>query len=182
MTEYCRHSQVFINYGAHDNKTLLVEYGFVLPRNIHDVVPVDHMRVYSLITRGDNVLGTAKVAIIKQNGLDHDFSISESCGASWSLLVSLRILAMDEGELQSWQRALSGNISVKNEDQVREWTKSLVKNTLCSYRTTVEEDQSLIEQTVYSENKRLAVQFLLQEKLILQGTLNRLCQINSNFI
>ena len=33
-----RHSQVFIHYGPHDNLSLLVEYGFTLPHNLHSVV------------------------------------------------------------------------------------------------------------------------------------------------
>ncbi|UYV81011.1 SETD4, partial [Cordylochernes scorpioides] len=32
--------QVFVNYGNHENRKLLVEYGFVCPGNLNDMVPV----------------------------------------------------------------------------------------------------------------------------------------------
>ncbi|XP_014680513.1 PREDICTED: SET domain-containing protein 4-like, partial [Priapulus caudatus] len=38
LTPYHRHEQPLICYGAHDNRTLLLEYGFTLPRNPHGVV------------------------------------------------------------------------------------------------------------------------------------------------
>ena len=37
---YTPGSQLFINYGPHSNRKLFYEYGFVLPRNIHSVIPV----------------------------------------------------------------------------------------------------------------------------------------------
>ena len=183
LAEYCKGSQVFINYGPHDNKTLLVEYGFVLPSNIHNIVPVDHLRVYSLVSKSDSVSMRDKLGIIERNKLDKDFSISKNCGVSWSLLVSLRILAMKREELKFWQKALSGNsISDKNEGKVLKWMEDLLKQTLGAYRTTVEEDQSLIKQASCSENVRLALQLLMQEKLILQEALKRFWSRKTCFI
>ena len=41
QSSYRRHEQVFINYGAHDNTKLLLEYGFIVPHNPHNSVPVE---------------------------------------------------------------------------------------------------------------------------------------------
>lgn len=181
FTEYHRNSQVFINYGPHDNRTLLIEYGFVLPQNIHTIVSVDQAIVLSVISSDDYVLRTSKIAFIEKHGLNRDFSFSKAFGPSWSLLVSFRVLAMKTNDLRSCPRALGGNIiSEENEVQVKEWVKMLLTKTLGSYRTTVEEDQRLVKQKSCSENKKLVTQLLIQEKLILQETLLRFCERNDS--
>lgn len=37
-----KYDQVFISYGAHSNTHLLMEYGFILPDNPHDVYELDY--------------------------------------------------------------------------------------------------------------------------------------------
>ncbi|KAL3310078.1 SET domain-containing protein 4 [Cichlidogyrus casuarinus] len=51
-TSVSKGDQVFINYGPHDNLTLLAEYGFCYPNNPHDSVQIDKTtfnRVFPLI-------------------------------------------------------------------------------------------------------------------------------------
>ena len=40
LTPCHKHSQVFISYGPHSNKHLLLNYGFIVDNNPHDVCPV----------------------------------------------------------------------------------------------------------------------------------------------
>lgn len=39
---YRKYDQVFISYGAHNNTHLLLEYGFTLPNNPHDVYDINY--------------------------------------------------------------------------------------------------------------------------------------------
>ena len=49
LVPYRPYEQVFISYGPHDNTRLLAEYGFVLPDNQHNTMPVD-MGAYQIFT------------------------------------------------------------------------------------------------------------------------------------
>ena len=56
--------QVFIHYGAHSNTSLLVEYGFVIPGNPDDGIPLtlDQLLAASSLTTSPSTLKKLKDA------------------------------------------------------------------------------------------------------------------------
>ncbi len=49
QTAYSKYQQIFICYGPHDNEKLLLEYGFMLPQNPHNVLQVNMGKYTELI-------------------------------------------------------------------------------------------------------------------------------------
>ena len=102
-------SEALIFYGPHDNGFLLVEYGFVLPNNRFSSVLVGEALLAALGGKGQD-----RLAVLSDAGI----AVSEiRCGADeldWSLLIVLRILALDRATWQTnealWRKLLHGEI------------------------------------------------------------------------
>ena len=100
ISSYKKCVQVFINYGPHDNRKLLVEYGFILPKNVYNVIPISLKLLHSVVMPKISRLSKGKRKVILSNRLNMNLFCSEHSGLSWSALVLLRILAMDEESLK----------------------------------------------------------------------------------
>ena len=112
-----------------------MEYGFILPKNMHNTVPVSKDLVFSLVMPEMCGISQRKRELISCNQLDKDLCCSEENGLSWSALVLLRILAMDEDNLKKdWHRVLTGECLGKEvELRVSHWIKCLIERVLQSY-------------------------------------------------
>jgi len=144
LVGYKRGSQVFINYGPHDNQTLLVEYGFILSDNVNSKVHIEKNQILSLVKSSSCVLYSKKIAILERSGLLQDFYCTGE-GLSWTALATLRVLALNLTELYSWEKVLNGSaFSISSENQVNDWVVTLLTNCL----------QTRLQGSAISENEQ----------------------------
>lgn len=169
---------MFINYGPHDNRKLLLEYGFILPKNLHNTVSFSQDLVYSVVMPEISGVSKRKREVISFNQLDKDLCCSEENGLSWSALVLLRILAMDEDCFKrDWQRVLTGkHLSEEVELRVLHWKQCIIQRALQSYEEIdkSDHDDDVSHWTPHdhlSVNMQLALQLRNQEKQILRNAL-----------
>jgi len=88
--------QVFIHYGAHSNTSLLVEYGFVIPANPDDGIP---LTLEQLLAASSLSVSSSTLQKLKDASLHLGIAISPNSGLSWSGLASLRIIS---SKLDDW--------------------------------------------------------------------------------
>ncbi|XP_035686977.1 SET domain-containing protein 4-like isoform X2 [Branchiostoma floridae] len=107
----CRkYRQVFINYDPYDNGRLLMEYGFVMPRNPHSVVTFTADDVVACLAVKQNGLSSKnllqkKMELLSQENLTVNLSCSGE-GLSWRLQTALQVLCMDHDSICNWRTVL----------------------------------------------------------------------------
>ncbi|CAL1544509.1 unnamed protein product [Lymnaea stagnalis] len=127
------HDQIFICYGAYDNTRLLVNYGFTLPQNVHNMyyITLDNIKQLSPnnIQHWDK-----KVSIIKETGLEKNLVCNQD-GLSWALMTVLKIAALPWELLFLWKSLKQGiSISNDNESKANSLATKLVSECLKSAR------------------------------------------------
>uniref|UniRef100_A0A1B6KDA9 SET domain-containing protein n=1 Tax=Graphocephala atropunctata TaxID=36148 RepID=A0A1B6KDA9_9HEMI len=93
LAPYKKFSQVFIHYGDHSNLKLYLEYGFIMSRNIHDVLPITFDDVYSTIVSAQQRNNVSKVTycFLKSHDLLKNIYLSAD-GMSWSAKALVYVL------------------------------------------------------------------------------------------
>lgn len=166
---------MFINYGPHDNRKLLMEYGFILPHNLHNTVKFSVGLIYAIVIPEMRGISRKKKEIIAANQLEKDLCCSEESGLSWSVIVLLKLLAMSEEDFgRQWQRILTGScLDEESELRVFRWRQCLIQRALESYDNLADANcfTSLDNLT---ENMELALHLRNQEKQILKKSLKLL--------
>nr|CAB3265994.1 SET domain-containing protein 4 [Phallusia mammillata] len=94
MSNVKKHNQVFINYSAHGNDVLLVEYGFVCPQepNENDVIRTSLKSISQHLPGGKDKMATLK-QMCELTTLCEDLTF-QNTGASWSLRAVVMFLAL----------------------------------------------------------------------------------------
>ncbi|GFS51542.1 SET domain-containing protein 4 [Nephila pilipes] len=101
-----KNSQVFINYGSHDNYTLFLEYGFVTPNNYNDSILFsvdDILLAYKQCQLPSQSLDS-KLKFILENNLIKNM-VCSCDGLSWNLKVVLKVL-ITECNIRLWKSKL----------------------------------------------------------------------------
>ncbi len=117
---YSRYRQVFINYGPHDNLRLCLEYGFAMPNNSMDSVPIrlsDFRRVG--IGHEDNV------ATARKSGLADKMTLSKS-GPSWNFKAVAYILQMAPNRLPDWREVFE--VDLDSDAAVAAWIEKVLQD------------------------------------------------------
>lgn len=92
--------QVFIHYGAHSNISLLAEYGFIIPGNPDDGIP---LTLEQLLDATSLSTSSTTLRKLKEASLHLGIAISPKSGLSWSGLACLRIISSPLEEVDDWR-------------------------------------------------------------------------------
>ncbi|GFR61317.1 SET domain containing 4 [Elysia marginata] len=87
-----KYDQVFISYGAHDNSKLLINYGFVLPKNVHNTYVFSVEDLLSCAPASTQHI-ERKTAVLVEANLQSNLVCSKD-GISWSLSTALKIIIL----------------------------------------------------------------------------------------
>ncbi|KAF7304868.1 SET domain-containing protein [Mycena kentingensis (nom. inval.)] len=108
--------ELFLTYGAHSNRTLYVEYGFVVAAD-DARAEIDVQDLVEPLFLGDD--GTRKRQILTDAGYWGDWKLDASPAISYRLITALRLVhASSEADLGLWEGTVRGtreNISGLNE-------------------------------------------------------------------
>ncbi|KAJ1725844.1 hypothetical protein LPJ53_000105 [Coemansia erecta] len=146
--------EAFIRYGPHDNRFMIIEYGFVLARNPYQVLELDHAvslwteaakarlrtaRPRSLMMHPDDV--DVLVSTLKQHRMWGNFTISlDDLEPSYRLHAALRLLLLAEQQsmtskqaVRQWERWRRGEPSAGPGDTdieaaIQSWVCEICQN------------------------------------------------------
>ncbi|KAJ7097944.1 hypothetical protein B0H15DRAFT_823502 [Mycena belliarum] len=120
-------AELFLTYGAHANRTLFVEYGFVAPCAADEAraeVDVQDL-VQPMFDRDD---GGIKKKMLQDSGYWGDWTLDGSPAVSYRLITALRLLHVPLGspDLQRWQDTLIGLRDIVSEANESACEKTVV--------------------------------------------------------
>ncbi|KAK8789202.1 hypothetical protein V5799_021020 [Amblyomma americanum] len=147
---YEPNDQVFISYGSHDNKTLLLEYGFVLADNPNDVVAITNGHLYELsLQQKDVVLHFASKLLF----LEEKDIISDTCGftvdgLTWNGKIVVQVLSHPKASRSEWNNLLFQCGEQELDQQQSQLVVALIQIMLCDYSTPLPEGKDWCSQTV----------------------------------
>lgn len=164
---------MFINYGPHGNRKLLLEYGFVLPYNCHNSVKIDSKLVYDVISK-HGCISKTKYDIIAKYELEEAYYCSSN-GLSWSLETAFKILASNDIKLK--QKSLQIDklqMSTENKKLAGIFAKEILKLILVGYQEDLTRVWSCNEGPDLSEKMGQLITLLQQEINIVRTALSSL--------
>ncbi|KAJ8030597.1 SET domain-containing protein 4 [Holothuria leucospilota] len=178
VTPFHRYDQVFIYYGPHDNKTLLLDYGFVVPSNPHSVVQISLDDVVKMSaghmesTFPEDYAIEERQKVITENHL-WDFSCSLN-GLSWHLAICLDILCLDPNQFgrEEWKSIVAGH---ETPDNCKDRSTRVAKNVLKQYlEETSKKCQEISAVGHQTDHILMVLQLFHEEEEILTNCLSKL--------
>uniref|UniRef100_A0A8C9WSB3 protein-histidine N-methyltransferase n=1 Tax=Scleropages formosus TaxID=113540 RepID=A0A8C9WSB3_SCLFO len=177
LQDYKKDDQIYIFYGTRSNAEFVIHNGFFYEANAHDRVKIKlgvskSERLYAMKAEVLARAGIPSSSIFALHGADPPMSAQ--------LLAFLRVFCMTEEELKDYlvgDHAINkiftlGNaeLPVSWENEIKLWTflETRAALLLKTYRSTSENDRSLLEQPELSFRARVAIQLRLAEKQILE--------------
>uniref|UniRef100_A0AAX7TYD8 protein-histidine N-methyltransferase n=1 Tax=Astatotilapia calliptera TaxID=8154 RepID=A0AAX7TYD8_ASTCA len=172
--------QIYIFYGTRSNAEFVIHNGFFFQDNAHDRVKI------KLGVSKSERLYAMKAEVLARAGIPASYVFALHCNEppiSAQLLAFLRVFCMTEDELKYYllgERAINKIFTLGNsefpvswENEIKLWTflETRAALLLKTYKTTSEEDRSMLEKPDLSLHSRMAIQLRLAEKQILEKAL-----------
>ncbi|KAK5856906.1 hypothetical protein PBY51_010186 [Eleginops maclovinus] len=177
LQDYKENEQIYIFYGTRSNAEFVIHNGFFFQDNAHDRVKI------KLGVSKSERLYAMKAEVLARAGIPASCVFAVHCNEppiSAQLLAFLRVFCMTEEELKDY---LLGDGTVNKiftlgnsefpvswENEIKMWTflETRAALLLKTYKTTSQEDSSMLEKPDLSLNSRVAIQLSLAEKQILE--------------
>ncbi|XP_028994828.1 actin-histidine N-methyltransferase [Betta splendens] len=177
LQDYKEDEQIYIFYGTRSNAEFVIHNGFFFQDNNHDRVKI------KLGVSKSERLYAMKAEVLARAGIPASCVFALHCNEppiSAQLLAFLRVFCMTEEELKDYllgDHAVNkiftlgnGEFPVSWENEIKLWTflETRAALLLKTYKTTSEEDRSLLDKHDLSLHSRVAIQLRLAEKQILE--------------
>ncbi|KAM3595000.1 uncharacterized protein V6R79_016896 [Siganus canaliculatus] len=180
LQDYKANEQIYIFYGTRSNAEFVIHNGFFYQDNAHDRVKI------KLGVSKSERLYAMKAEVLARAGIPVSCIFALHCNEppiSAQLLAFLRVFCMTEEELRDY---LLGDCAVNKiytlgnsefpvswENEIKLWTflETRAALLLKTYKTSSEEDRSILEKPELSFHSRVVVQLRLAEKQILEKVL-----------
>uniref|UniRef100_A0A669B3U1 protein-histidine N-methyltransferase n=1 Tax=Oreochromis niloticus TaxID=8128 RepID=A0A669B3U1_ORENI len=180
LQDYKENEQIYIFYGTRSNAEFVIHNGFFFQDDAHDRVKI------KLGVSKSERLYAMKAEVLARAGIPASYVFALHCNEppiSAQLLAFLRVFCMTEDELKYYllgDRAINKIFTLGNsefpvswENEIKLWTflETRAALLLKTYKTTSEEDRSMLEKPDLSLHSRMAIQLRLAEKQILEKAL-----------
>uniref|UniRef100_A0A8D3DHK9 protein-histidine N-methyltransferase n=1 Tax=Scophthalmus maximus TaxID=52904 RepID=A0A8D3DHK9_SCOMX len=177
LQDYKENEQIYIFYGTRSNAEFVIHNGFFYQDNAHDRVKI------KLGVSKSERLYAMKAEVLARAGIPASCVFALHCNEppiSAQLLAFLRVFCMTEEELKDYllgDHAINKIFTLGNsefpvswENEIKLWTflETRAALLLKTYKTSSEEDRSMLEKPDLSVHSRVAVQLRLAEKQILE--------------
>ncbi|TMS20955.1 Histone-lysine N-methyltransferase setd3 [Larimichthys crocea] len=177
LQDYKENEQIYIFYGTRSNAEFVIHNGFFFQDNAHDRV-----KIKLGISKSER-LYAMKAEVLARAGIPASCIFAVHCNEppiSAQLLAFLRVFCMTEEELKDYllgDRAINKIFTLGNsefpvswENEIKLWTflETRAALLLKTYKTTSEEDRSILEKPDLSSHSRVVIQLRLAEKQILE--------------
>uniref|UniRef100_A0A914EG42 SET domain-containing protein n=1 Tax=Acrobeloides nanus TaxID=290746 RepID=A0A914EG42_9BILA len=108
--------QLFVCYGPHDNGKLWLEYGFMLPENIHNRVSIPLELFIALTKKLGLEVDDEHISVLREAGLPNTIYASDEA-PSYGLKKNCQILRMSHHELLNWREKIYSHESDDEESE-----------------------------------------------------------------
>ncbi|XP_051503213.1 actin-histidine N-methyltransferase-like isoform X1 [Myxocyprinus asiaticus] len=179
LKDYKEGEQIYIFYGTRSNAEFVIHNGFFFEDNAHDRVKI------KLGVSKSERLYAMKAEVLARAGIPVSSIFALHCSEppiSAQLLAFLRVFCMTEEELRDYlvgDHAINKIFTLGNtefpvswENEIKLWTflETRAALLLKTYKTTSEEDRSMLEKPDLTLHSRIAIKLRLAEKEILERT------------
>ncbi|XP_013774095.1 SET domain-containing protein 4-like isoform X2 [Limulus polyphemus] len=175
LTPFSKYSQVFINYGNHDNRRLLLEYGFILPSNPNDIIQFSSEEIKCAFEKYDQLHVTdEKLSFLRERKL-----LSMGCsqeGMTWNLVAALKLLSVRKHSREFWNMVVYEEVELSQQEQkkVAECARFILVNKLKEYEKKAVPKKKSYENLRESFHVRLAQALCREEQNIILKILKEL--------
>ncbi|XP_059818335.1 actin-histidine N-methyltransferase [Hemitrygon akajei] len=177
LQDYKAEDQIYIFYGTRSNAEFVIHNGFFFNNNSHDRV-----KIKLGVSKSDR-LYAMKAEVLARAGIPTSSVFALHCSEppiSAQLLAFLRVFCMTEDELKEHlvrEHVIDKIFTLGNSDfpvswdnEIKLWTflETRAALLLKTYKTTTEDDKSLLEKPELSYHSKMAIQLRTAEKEILE--------------
>jgi hypothetical protein len=154
-----KNKQIYITYGCHDNKTLLIEYGFVLDNNAYDKISLKKRDFKELIKNLEEKTQNYLWLEADKQSILTDLSFNGHDGPSWCLLKFFDLIIQlinkeaNKGSKQIKKIRRSSSEQFTNTNEIKLMFVNILNAMKCSFSAAVQNLNELKQLEVKSNYK-----------------------------